>query len=48
LIVEWPERTAQRMPDNRLVFHFTMDATGQRFCTLEPFGAWTQRLRDLP
>ena len=46
-LVEWPERAAGRLPQDRLALHFGMDDQGGRCCILEPYGTWAQRLQDI-
>jgi tRNA threonylcarbamoyl adenosine modification protein YjeE len=46
-IVEWPERAEGHMPDNYLLLKFSMDEENNRFCDLQPFGVWAQRLKEM-
>ncbi len=48
VIVEWPERCADRLPDNYLLLQFTMNTEGQRICDAKPYGVWTERMKDTP
>jgi tRNA A37 threonylcarbamoyladenosine biosynthesis protein TsaE len=45
-IVEWPERAVSRMPANYLLLRFELDGAARR-CIVQPYGAWTQRLKDI-
>lgn len=47
-IVEWPERCGDRLPDDYLQLHFLMDENQVRFCDIKTFGAWSERLKDIP
>jgi tRNA threonylcarbamoyl adenosine modification protein YjeE len=44
VIVEWPERASARLPADRLELKFTLEANGQRHCTVTPYGNWSGRL----
>jgi tRNA threonylcarbamoyl adenosine modification protein YjeE len=46
-VVEWPELGASRMPKNRLLLHFTVDAADRRHCALVPYGTWRARLQAI-
>lgn len=45
-LVEWPERAADRLPEDRLTLHFALDAKGARSCRIEASGAWRQRRKE--
>jgi tRNA threonylcarbamoyladenosine biosynthesis protein TsaE len=47
-IVEWPERCHDRLPGDYLLLQFSMDEKNNRFCDLQPFGAWVERIGDTP
>lgn len=47
VVVEWPERGADRMPKDRLVLHFTLDEKDRRNCELTPHGTWIKRLKEI-
>ncbi len=42
-LVEWPERAAGRLPENRLEFTFKLEPDGLRNVVIEPFGIWLDR-----
>ncbi|MEM7121037.1 MAG: tRNA (adenosine(37)-N6)-threonylcarbamoyltransferase complex ATPase subunit type 1 TsaE [Pseudomonadota bacterium] len=48
LLVEWPERLGDLLPDDRLDLRFRMVAAGGRFVRLEGHGNWAERLNTLP
>jgi len=43
-LVEWPERAANRLPEDRLVLNFTLASDGTRNCQIEKKGNWAKRL----
>ena len=45
VLVEWPERAITRMPHDRLALSFGIDKTSLRHVTIEPHGAWLERLK---
>lgn len=47
ILVEWPERAGNCLPEDRLELHFSADAKEIRMCNIEPHGNWTQRLKDV-
>lgn len=48
VLVEWPERCQDRLPNDYLLLRFSMNEQNQRFCDLQPFGVWTERLKEAP
>jgi tRNA threonylcarbamoyl adenosine modification protein YjeE len=46
VIAEWPERAEGHFPKDRLVLHFTVDDKNNRVLAFEPYGAWTERMKD--
>lgn len=44
VLAEWPERAGNRLPENRLVLHFTLGDDGVRNCKIEKKGSWAKRL----
>jgi tRNA threonylcarbamoyl adenosine modification protein YjeE len=48
MVVEWPERAARYMPDDRLDLHFVIESDGSRHCTIRPQGQWRQRWETIP
>lgn len=47
-LIEWPERLAGRLPDDRLQLHFEYGADAEsRVVSLVPFGSWRERLAGL-
>lgn len=47
VLVEWPERLGELLPDDRLDMRFRMVAAGGRFVRLEAHGSWAERLDSL-
>ena len=48
VLVEWPERLGNDLPDDRIDIRFRLVAAGGRFVRLEPHGSWVERLEALP
>ena len=47
VLVEWPERLGELLPDDRLDMRFRQVAAGGRFVRLEGHGSWGERLNAL-
>jgi len=43
VMVEWAERAANRLPQERLELHFSIDAVGAHHCRVEKHGSWVGR-----
>lgn len=48
VIVEWPERCHDQLPQDYLLLQFSMDEKNNRLCDIKPFGTWVERLKDVP
>ncbi|MGE3622815.1 MAG: tRNA (adenosine(37)-N6)-threonylcarbamoyltransferase complex ATPase subunit type 1 TsaE [Bdellovibrionales bacterium] len=46
VIVEWPERAARQMPDNRLELRFGFEEKGERYVKIAMHGDWTKRMKN--
>jgi len=46
VLVEWPERAGNRLPNDRLTLRFEMDGNGERQCATETRGTWQERMKD--
>jgi tRNA threonylcarbamoyladenosine biosynthesis protein TsaE len=48
VLIEWPERLGNDLPEDRIDIRFRLVVAGGRFVRLEPHGSWVERLEALP